>query len=112
MKWIAVLVCSSAFAWAQTRPPDPPGNQGDFLRAPDSLRAPGFLKLWREARNLRLPNSLGPEQPEKPCSIPLLNVTPKVHSRMPVIPPERLGRTVPMPEVEMPAPPCPEEKRN
>jgi len=106
MRWVAILACFSALAWAQTQPPASPKSQGDFLRAPD------FVKLWRQASAARLAKVPGSEQREKPCSIPLVNVTPKVRSRMPVIPPERFGKTVEMPRVEVPAPPCPEEKGN
>jgi hypothetical protein len=105
MKMVAILAFSLALAGAKT-PPAGAGHNGDFVHAPD------FAKLWRQAGTVRAPFLLGQPLTGKPCSIPLVNVTPKVQSSMPVIPPERLGKTVQMPHVEMPAPPCPEDKRN
>ncbi len=104
MKIVAILVLALA---AGAEPPSHAGTQ------PGNVANPSFLRLWQQARNPTVSHilpSAEARKTDKPCSIPLVNVTPKVHSRMPIVPPERFGRTVRMPKVEMPAPPCPEEK--
>jgi len=107
MKMIAILALALGAA-AET----PPG----VGKQPENVIKPDLLRFWPKGRSLRIPHILPDigtfQSPDKPCSIPLVNVTPKVHSRMPVVPPERLGRTVKMPNVEMPAPPCPEDKKD
>jgi len=91
-------------AAAQTVP-GPDGRGTDFVGSPD------FLKLWRQANSARQQLYFsGTQQADKPCSIPLTNVTPKVPSRMPVIKPD-MSKTVEMPKVEMPAPPCEEPRK-
>lgn len=102
---VVILACSLALAMAQTPPDTNAKAPKDFVHAPD------FQKLWRQARTARPVYITEFQQAEKPCSIPLTNITPKVRSRMPVVKPEQLGKTVPMPQVEMPAPPCPEERK-
>jgi hypothetical protein len=107
MKMIAILALALGAA-AET----PPG----VAKQPENVSKPDLLRFWPKGRNLAVPHMLpdigASQRPAKPCSIPLVNVTPKVQSRMPVVPPERLTRTVKMPNVEMPAPPCPEDKKD
>jgi hypothetical protein len=102
MKILVCLVLSLAIALAQT-PPAPPVPPRDYVRPHR------FPELWKQAPKARV-FKLEPNRTEegRPCSIPLTNVTPKVKSYMPIVPPEKLGKTVEMPHVEMPAPPCPE----
>jgi len=91
-------------AAAQSPPAAPPKPPRDFVRPP------GGIELWMKGPKAKVFN-LEPNaaRADKPCSIPLTNVTPKVKSYMPVVPPEKLDKTVEMPHVELPAPPCPEK---